>query len=258
MTTTGHKTVDEKGNTVILVEDSKTHITVSKRDITKGDEELPGATLQILDKEGNVVEEWISGEEAHEIEGLKTGVEYTLRETIAPDGYTITSDTTFTIDETGKVTGSATISTDDEGNTILVVNDKPVHVEVKKTDIANGEEVAGAHLIVTDAEGNKVDEWVSEDKGSHLIKNLKTGVEYTLRDGYLVTTDITFTVAADGTVTTTGTKTTDANGNTVILVEDDITKVKVSKVDITKGDEELPGATLQIIDKDGKVVEEGR
>ncbi len=211
MTTTGHKTVDEKGNTVILVEDSKTHITVSKRDITKGDEELPGATLQILDKEGNVVEEWISGEEAHEIEGLKTGVEYTLRETIAPDGYTITSDTTFTIDETGKVTGSATISTDDEGNTILVVNDKPVHVEVKKTDIANGEEVAGAHLIVTDAEGNKVDEWVSEDKGSHLIKNLKTGVEYTLSetvapDGYLVTTDITFTVAADGTVSLRVTK----------------------------------------------------
>jgi hypothetical protein len=28
--------------------------------------------------------------------------------------------------------------------------------------------------------------------------------------------------------------------------------VKVSKTDITNGDEELPGATLQILDKDGK------
>ena len=84
-------------------------------------------------------------------------------------------------------------------------------------------------------------------------------MEYTLSetvapDGYLVTTDITFTVATDGTVTTTGHKTTDANGNTVILVEDTITKVKVSKKDITNGDDELPGATLQILDKDGKVV----
>ena len=139
-----------------------------------------------------------------------------------------------------------------------MVNDKPVHVEVKKTDIAHSKEIAGAHLVVTDAEGNKVDEWVSEDKGSHLIKNLKTGVEYTLSetvapDGYLVTTDITFTVAADGTVTTTGTTTTDANGNTVILVEDTITKVKISKTDVT-GDEELPGATLQILDAEGNVV----
>ena len=81
------------------------------------------------------MKEWVSSDKPYEIEGLKTGVEYTLRETLAPDGYLITSDTIFSIDETGKVTSSGTTSTDANGNTVLVVNDKPVHVEVKKTDI---------------------------------------------------------------------------------------------------------------------------
>ena len=42
------------------ITNSITEVTVSKRDITKGDEELPGATLQILDKDNNVVEQWKS------------------------------------------------------------------------------------------------------------------------------------------------------------------------------------------------------
>ena len=78
------------------ITNSITEVTVSKRDITKGDEELAGATLQILDKDGKVVKEWVSGDKPKVIEGLKTGEEYTLRETLAPDGYLITSDTVFT------------------------------------------------------------------------------------------------------------------------------------------------------------------
>ena len=166
----------------------------------------------------------------------------------------------FSIDETGKVTSTGTTSTDESGKPVLVVNDKPVHVEVKKTDIASGAEVAGAKLVVKDSTGKVVDQWTSTANGSnHVIKGLKTGEEYTLSetvapDGYLVTTDITFTVATNGTVTTTGKKTVDANGNTVILVEDAITKVKVSKTDITNGDEELPGATLKILDAEGNEI----
>ena len=78
---------------------------------------------QIFDSEGNVVEEWDSTTETHVIEGLKTGEEYTLKETVAPEGYQVTTDTTFTIDETGKVTSTGTTTTDEEGNTILLVED---------------------------------------------------------------------------------------------------------------------------------------
>ena len=59
-----------------------------------------------------MVDEWVSTDEIHTIEGLKTGEEYILRETVAPEGYTIATDTTFTIDETGKVTTTGTITED--------------------------------------------------------------------------------------------------------------------------------------------------
>ena len=62
---------------VMLVEDAITRIKVSKVDIADG-EELPGAEIQIIDSDGNVVEKWISSEEPYEITGLKTGEEYTL------------------------------------------------------------------------------------------------------------------------------------------------------------------------------------
>ena len=108
-------------------------------------EELSGATLQILDSEGTVVEEWPSSDQqTHVVEGLKTGVEYTLKETVAPDGYTITADTTFTIREDGKVTSTGSIATDEEGNPILLVEDKlasepSFEKKIKDTNDSTGE-----------------------------------------------------------------------------------------------------------------------
>lgn len=80
-----------------------TKVKVSKQDITTG-EELPGAHLEVIDKDGNIVEEWISTNEPHMIEGvLIAGEEYTLRETIAPDGYKVATDIKFTVAEDGSV-----------------------------------------------------------------------------------------------------------------------------------------------------------
>ena len=258
VTSTGTTTTDEEGNTVLLVEDEKTKVRVSKVDIANG-EELEGATIQIIDSEGNVVEEWVSTKKAYIIEGLKVNEEYTLRETIAPDGYTITTDTTFTIDEEGNVTSTGTTTTDDEGNTVLLVEDQITRVSVSKVDIADGEEIEGATIQILDEAKEVVEEWVSNGK-AHVIEGLKTGVEYTLKEtvapeGYLITLETTFTIDETGKVTSTGTTTTDEDGNTVLLVEDQITKVSISKVDIADG-EEIEGATIQIIDKDGNVVEE--
>ena len=152
MTSTGTTTTDDKGNTVLLVEDAKTHIEVSKVDIADG-EELEGATIQILkeleageeETEGKtyieengrkyeVVEEWVSSKDAHVVEGLLTGTEYVLREEVAPNGYLIAADTTFTIDETGKVTSTGTTTKDDKGNTVLLVEDlmKRVSATIRK------------------------------------------------------------------------------------------------------------------------------
>jgi len=96
--------VSDNGNPLIAMVDDTTKVRISKRDITTG-EELPGATLQIIDENGNVVQEWVSTDEAHFIEGkLIAGKEYTLRETIAPDGYEIANEISFTVNEDGSVT----------------------------------------------------------------------------------------------------------------------------------------------------------
>ena len=84
------------------------------------------------------------------------GEEYTLSETVAPEGYLVTTDITFTIDENGNVTTTGHKTVDENGNTVILVEDARTHIEVKKTDIANGEEVEGAELVVTDSEGNVI------------------------------------------------------------------------------------------------------
>ena len=256
VTYSGTTTTDKDGNTVMLVEDARKSLKVSKVDIGNG-EELEGAHIQIIDKDGNVVDEWDSTTTAHTVTGVKNGETYTLRETVAPDGYAITSDTTFSLDETGKVTYNGTSTTDSEGNTVLLVEDAKTTIHVSKVDLGNGEELEGAHIQIIDKDGNVVEEWTST-KEAHEVTGLKTGETYTLREtvapeGYTVTTDTTFVLDENGNVDTSKTTTTTKDG--VLLVEDAKTEIRVSKTDIATG-EELEGATIQILDKDGNVVEE--
>ena len=98
-------TISEDGEVIeIKAVNKSTKVRISKQDITTG-EELPGATLQIIDEDGNVATEWVSTDEAHFIEGkLIAGKEYTLRETIAPDDYEIASEIKFTVNTDGSVT----------------------------------------------------------------------------------------------------------------------------------------------------------
>ena len=84
-----------------LMTNDYTKVDVSKVDITSG-EELPGATLRIVDADGNVVEEWVSGDEPHRIEMLAPGW-YTLVETMAPEGYLVANDVRFEVLATGEV-----------------------------------------------------------------------------------------------------------------------------------------------------------
>ena len=93
--------VDNK-DIVLKMVDEITKIEISKLDITTS-KELPGAHLQVSDEEGNIVDSWISGEEAHMIKGLCVGKTYTLTETIAPDGYQVAQSIEFTVDDTGNV-----------------------------------------------------------------------------------------------------------------------------------------------------------
>lgn len=107
--------ISDDGLALIVMIDEATKVQISKQDIT-GEGELPGATLQVVDQDGNVIDEWVSTEEAHYIEGvLIAGETYTLKETIAPNGYALTSDIEFTVNDDGSVTHVVMYNSDATG-----------------------------------------------------------------------------------------------------------------------------------------------
>ena len=249
------KTTTKTKDGVLLVEDTATSVKVRKVDITNA-EELPGAHIQIWEKtsEGEkLVTEWDSTKEDKVVEKLKTNTTYILRETVAPDGYTITTDTTFELDEHGKLKADKTTTNTKDG--VLLVEDART-VEVSKVDLGTGEELDGAHIQVLDKAGNIVDEWDSKKGETHKVKNLTVGQEYTLREtvapnGYTLTTDTTFTIDRTGKVT--GTVTINKDG--VLLVEDTATKAEITKLDAAT-EAPLSGAVLRVIDANGTAVDE--
>lgn len=89
-----------------------TSFYVSKRTLT-GDDELPGATLTIQDKDGTVVRQWVSGDKPTEIRGLKFDTVYTLVETAAPNGYVVAESIKFKLrqrkDENGDLLNEADV-----------------------------------------------------------------------------------------------------------------------------------------------------
>ena len=93
---------NKEQNLTVEITDEITQFEFYKKDITS-QEELEGATLQIKDKNGNIVDEWVSGKTPHKISGLTVGQTYTMIEVIAPVNYKIAQNKEFTVSDTGEV-----------------------------------------------------------------------------------------------------------------------------------------------------------
>lgn len=93
-------TVDSSKVTLDDIQNEHTQIVISKVDSSTG-KELPGAKLEILDKDGNVIESWTSTDKPHTIAKLPVG-EYTLHEVSAPEGYELAEDIKFTVKESSE------------------------------------------------------------------------------------------------------------------------------------------------------------
>lgn len=119
-------------------------------------------------------------------------------------------------------------------------------VEITKTDATTSEPVPGAKITIYDAQGKEVYSGTTDADGHMYAVYLPAGT-YTFREisapaGYMKnTTEFTFTIHEDGSVT----------GDTTIT--DEPTKVVITKTDLTTG-KPLPGAEITIFDKDGNVV----
>ena len=200
-------------------------VEMSKVDIAG--EEIEGATIQVLDKDNKVVDEWVSSKEPHKIKNLVEGETYTLHEEKVADSYVKATDVEFIV------------TTDRETQKVVMI-DKIV--EMSKVDIA-GEEIEGTTIQVLDKDNKVVDEWVS-GKEPHKIKNLVEGETYTLHeeivaDSYVKATDVEFIV------------TTDKETQKVVMIDK---LVEITKTDITNGNE-LEGAELEVTDEDGNTID---
>lgn len=161
---------------------TETHIT--KTDAVTG-ELLEDAVLQVSDREGNLVEEWISTKEAHVIYGLPEG-EYSLHEKMAPykDGYVSASDITFQVSA--------------ESMAEVEMKDGYSKIEISVQDQTTGKELSGVKMQIVGHDGKVLKEWGTDGR-PYRVEKLPVNEELTLREtaapeGYAIPKEAKFTL----------------------------------------------------------------
>lgn len=145
-------------------------VTISKVDLTTS-EELEGAELEITDKDGNIVDKWISTKEKHIVNNLIENEKYTLTEKTAPYGYEITESITFVV-------------TTDKETQKIVMKDKPIlkNIKIVKVDTETKEIIRDnfKFAIYEDINCSKIIKEVSsnKDEGTALFEELRYGTYY--------------------------------------------------------------------------------
>ena len=181
-----------------------------------------------------------------------------MRETLSPDGYKLkTEEIEFTIDEYGKVT----INEEPQTEALVVMSNEKNSVYISKRDITTKEELPGAYLQITDLNGNIVKtidgkslKWKSTDK-PYLIEGLRPNIQYVLTetiapDGYVLSKEsVVFSIDEEGHVIINNKNIQDS----IVIMTNAMNEVSLSKQDITTK-QELPGATLRLLDEDGEIV----
>ena len=162
------------------VEDEPNNIFIQKID-SETEKTLPGATLQLIDADGNIIDEWTTtDEESHKISHISKPGTYILHEEKAPDGYLKADD----------------IEINYEGGIIetpFVMKDVPIQAEIEKIDAKTEKSLPGATLQLIDADKKVVDEWTTDGKPHSLYaiaKGTYTLHEKEVPDGYVCAEDM--------------------------------------------------------------------
>ena len=216
-------------------------VTVSKNDPTG--EPVEGAHIQVINADGNVVDDWDSETAPHAVRNLTVGNAYTIHEESVPAGYYFTADIEITVED----------SNEDQAFEMI---DKPIIYEIAKVD-EDGNPVAGVTLTlmdITDPENPVAvelpNEGVTTDEPFVLDKVLMPEHDYELTETDLIggvyrATSIQFTVP----------KYSESEKFTITMT-DELTGVNVAKVDDTG--RYVPGAKMhieEIADDSGNEIE---
>lgn len=219
-------------STIFEVENEQTQVEVSKKDITTN-KELLGATLKVLDEQGNIVEEWTSSDKPHILKKLEVGKTYRLQESIPAPGYVTAKEIAFTISNTSEI------------QKVEMVDDT-TKLEISKTDITGEQEVPGAKLCILDSEDQVMEEWTSTNK-PHYVEKLPIG-SYTLREeiapkGYVIARDVSFEIKDTAEIQKVSMQNDTAHGKLIIN--------KTSK----ETGKPLKGVEFELRDESGKTLE---
>ena len=236
---------DSKEFTITYNPAPKKYPVVISKKSTISTSEISGADLVIKDSSKNIVDSWTTDGKVH-TSNLEAGT-YTLEETKAPDGYTKSNDIiTFVVGSDGKITVNG------KEVTSLEIKNTPDSIMISKIDSLTSKELEGATLVIKDSKGNIIKTITTT--GTPEPISIVPG-EYTLEEtqapkGYIKNNDvIKFTITSDNKITINGKETSH------IVMKNEPIIVYISKKSIN-GKTELPGATLTITDKDGKIVKD--
>ncbi len=223
---------------------STSKLTVYKKDsVTKA--MLPGAKLALYDMNDVLLKSWTSTTSSLTILGLVPG-KYYIKELETPAGYNMI---------TAKI--DVTLNPAEHKNlTIYNVKQKPTQVTIVKRDLATGSVLPGAKLVLKTEAGEVISTWLSTDKGRRftgLPEGKYTISEIVAPSGYKLLTKVYTVELVAGKAVTIDLY--NEKIPEVIKPEIKITKLRVSKFDITNG-QLLANAKLQIKDASGKVVAE--
>ena len=136
----------------ITVEETPIIVEVSKTDITTG-KELKGATLEVIDSDGEVYASWVTDGKPHQLEAIPAG-DYTLKETASPYGYLIANEVEFTVEETGEIQKVA-------------MSDERVKgaIKIYKTDSKTKSPIKGVEFELRNKDGKVLAKLITDKKG---------------------------------------------------------------------------------------------
>lgn len=238
----------ETSHIIMIDEYDDPYVTFSKQDISG--KEIEGAELEIWDKEGKVVESWVSTkDQSHVITGLEPG-DYTMVEITAPDGYKKAESIKFTVTDDYKVFVNSV-----EVDKIVMIDDfEKGNVLIRKVTIEKGTEVflADTKLTIQNKDGKAIASWTTGETGK--LVPLDSGeyklVETEAPEGYDIAEPIEFIVNRDNTVTLKGEK--EPLKEAVITMVDKLSdgrkNVRIEKVGMDN--KPLEGAVLNVIHRD--------
>ncbi len=189
-----------------------------------------GAHLALKDKDGNVLEEWVTDGSEHMTESLVIGERYTVSETETPDGYYPSENISFQADE----------------KNVILMEDQRICLLAEKTD-QKGTPLAGAKLSLCREDGTVVTEWTSSKTPQDLSAFVHSGERYFIREqeapaGYAIAEDVFFTVDDHA-----------PEEPLRIILKDEPLRTSVRKMN--PDGYPVCGAELSLLDEDGRLLD---